>query len=342
MKITKQHLDDITRCYCASSMKVDDELVLLLASEDPKSRCICYSGKDFEKKELVWDDAGGCMSIIPFATRKNQFLAVQEFYLKVTPSLSKIVWGTYDNGWIIKDVISLPYLHRFDIYHIDGVDYFIGATIARQKEHKEDWSYPGQIYVGVIPSDPSEGFELREIVDGCFRNHGYCRGNNNGAICGYFGSDQGILRVTPPLNGNDWHVEKIMEGTISEMAFCDIDGDGQLEMMTIEPFHGNSIKIYKLKDGKYECDFVYPTEIDFAHSLVGTTLAGKPCFVAGIRRVDAELVIVTFEDGNYQLNIVEKGVGPANLAVVHTDEEDLIIAANHTKNEAAVYHVRKD
>ena len=28
--------------------------------------------------------------------------------------------------------------------------------------------------------------------------------------------------------------------------------------MTIEPFHGDAMKIYKLKDGRYECDFISP------------------------------------------------------------------------------------
>ena len=80
----------------------------------------------------------------------------------------------------------------------------------------------------------------------------------------------------------------------------DIDGDGKEEIMTIEPFHGNTINVYKLKDGKYEVDYTYPNEIDFAHALVGTTLCGKPCFVAGIRRVNCEAFVLTYENGEYK------------------------------------------
>ena len=47
MKFEKRHLDDITRCYCASHMDVDGEPVIFFASEDPNSPCNMYSGVDF-------------------------------------------------------------------------------------------------------------------------------------------------------------------------------------------------------------------------------------------------------------------------------------------------------
>ena len=39
--------------------------------------------------------------------------------------------------------------------------------------------------------------------------------------------------------------------------------------------------------------------------------------------------------------MVEEGVGPANLDVVHCDGKEYILAANHTKNEAAIYEVKE-
>lgn len=341
MKFEKIHLDDITRCYCASHITIDNKLYALFASEDPQSICNSYTGENFEIKENIWTDRGGCMSIIPLPGKEGEFFAVNEFYLKVSPSLSKIVWGKKtEQGWEIKDVLSLPFLHRFDIYNVNGKNYFICATIAYDKDNKEDWSRPGQIYVGEISDNPAEGIKLEKILDGCFRNHGYSRSTYNDQICGYFASDQGVVRVIPPFDGN-WHVEKVLEGKISEIALVDIDNDGEMEMMTIEPFHGNSMKIYKLKDGKYEEDFVYPYEIDFAHTLVGTKLCGVNSFVGGVRRVNAELFVIQYIDNKYVVTIVESNVGPANIDVVNRDNDDIIIAANHTKNEAAIYKVTK-
>ena len=344
MKIEKVHLDDIKRCYCASNLYMNGENHILLASEDPNVGCYMYHGDTFEQKEDVWKEAGGCMSIIQIPGKENEMLAVQEFYLKVSPSLSKIVWGRYveGKGWTCKDVLSLPYIHRFDIYHEHGVNYFIGATIAESKVDKNDWSKAGKIYVGVLPEDPSQGIDLQILKEGLYRNHGYWHGYEDGHNVGYFGSDQGILKVSPPREKNaSWSYETILEGKIGEIATVDIDQDGIEEIMTIEEFHGNQIKIYKKLDGKYREVYKYDGIIDFAHTLVGTTLAGVPTFLAGVRREDAELCYVQYIDGTFVSNVIEKGIGPANLCVVHEKDRDLIVAANHSANEAAVYIVKQ-
>ena len=57
------------------------------------------------------------------------------------------------------------------------------------------------------------------------------------------------------------------------------------------------------------------------------------------KRKDFELFGVTYEDGEYKVTMIEKGVGPANLCVVNEKDRDIIVAANHTANEAAVYFV---
>ena len=86
----------------------------------------------------------------------------------------------------------------------------------------------------------------------------------------------------------------------------------------------------------------YDNTIDFAHTLVGTTLCGTPSFVAGVRREEAELFYVQYVDGAYKATVIEKGVGPANLCVVNEKDRDLIVSANHTANEAAVYVVTEE
>ena len=340
MKFEKKKLDEIVRCYCASHIEIDDDVYALFASENPESECFAYTGDDFSKKETLWNgDRGGCMSIIPFATRKGEFLAVNEFYLKISPSHAKLVWGKKTNdGWKVKDVFNLPFLHRFDVYHVDGKDYVVCATIARDKRDKEDWTRPGQIYVGEVPADlENDNVVLRQIGDGYFHNHGYSRSTYEGKVCGYFASDQGVVRLTPPYNGEDWKLEKVMDGRVSEIAFSDLDGDGVDEMVTIEPFHGNTIKVYKNESGEYKEVYKYPNEIDFAHALVGTSFGGKNCFVCGVRRVDAELFVITYESGEYVPTIVEKGVGPANIDVIHHNGKEYILSENHTLNEAAIY-----
>ena len=344
MKFNKQILDEMKRCYCASHIKFDGVEHIFLASEDPNIACNMYSGENFEIKENVWSEPGGCMSIVPIPGKEKEFLCVQEFYLKVTPSLAKLVWAKYgENGWEFKDLVSLPYVHRFGILNKNGVNYLLAATVATSKKEKNDWSVPGRVYAAVLPDSPEEGIELEVLVEGLYRNHGFWQTKENGEDVGYFGSDQGIVKVSAPEKlGGQFKVELVMEGKIGEIATIDIDGDGEDEIMTIEEFHGNTIQIYKKIDGKYEKVWKYDNEIDFAHSLVGDTLAGKNAFICGVRRMDCELFVVTYENGEYKVEVVDKGVGPANLCIVHEENRDIIVGANHTAAQAAIYYVSED
>lgn len=342
MRIIKKHLDEMYRAYAASSMEINGELNLLIASEEKGHPCYTYSGNDFNHRHTIWENGGGCMSIIPIPNRKNEFLAVRDFYLKESPSNACLVWGhLIDGEWSIETVIKLPYLHRFDIWNIEGENYVIAATIADEKLSKDDWSHPGSIYYAKLPEVPTDGLDLKVLKNDLYRNHGYSRHIVDGKPHGTFGCDQGVFEVIPNKEGK-WQVVQLMKGEIGEVAWCDLDGDGHDELMTIEAFHGNTMKIYKLIDGEYNEIYTYPYEIDFAHTLVGTTLCGVPSFVGGVRRVNSELFYIQWVNGKCQESIIERGVGPANLAVVNLEECDLIISANHTKNEAAVYKVVKD
>ncbi len=332
MKVTKKKLDDIKRCYAVSSINYEGKNHYIFGSEDKNVICESFSGEDFKKDRDLWREPGGCMSIIGIPNREGEILAIQEFYLKVSPSLSKVVWGKYKNGtWEFKDIIKMPYIHRFDIYNLSGVNYFIGATIADEKNHKEDWSHPGTIYLGELKED---GLELKPIKKGLFRNHGYYRDYDGDKVVGYFSSDEGVYKVTPH---EDFKIEKIMDGKIGEIAVIDIDGDGEKEIMTIEPFHGDKMHIYKKIKGSYKRVYTYENDIEFAHALIAGCLRGTPSFIAGVRRKDAELIYIQFKDGKFITNLIDKGVGPANLCLVNEGHRDLILSANHTSNEACIY-----
>lgn len=336
MKIEHKKLDNMYRAYAAASFVVDGKPSIFVASEEKGHPCYMYTGNDFSERVTVWENGGGCMSIIPIPDKENEFLAIVDFYLKESPSSAKLVWGVYENKeWIIKDVLYLPYLHRFDIYNIEGINYFVGATIADEKEFKDDWSHGGSIYVGEIPEQPNKGIELKKIASDLYRNHGYYKLVGEEGIRGYFASDEGVFELNPY---NDWKLTKIFEGAIGEIALHDINRDGELEMITIEPFHGDKIKIYEKNKGLFEEKFSIPFELEFGHTLVGDTLNNIPSFIGGIRRIGNELFAIQFVNGNYEITIIDNG-GPSNIAVGHLNNKDYIVAANHTRNEAAVYFI---
>lgn len=341
MEFVHKHLDDLLRAYAASILEIDGETCCLVASEEKGYPCYMYSGQNFENREVVWEDGGGCMSIIQIPNKINEFVAVREFYLKESPSRSKLVWGKYskETGWVIKDLYDLAYVHRFDIYRKGDKNFLVAATIADDKDFKDDWTRPGSIYLGQLPDDlDNEKLVLNKIGGGYFRNHGYYQFEG----AGYFTSDQGIERLIVNEDGS-YQFEHILDGMIGEVALMDIKNSGSAQLMTIEPFHGNKMYIYELNNetDKYERVWEYPFEVDFAHTLVGNTLNGVPCFVGGVRRVNCELFVITYENGDYKLTLVDEGAGPSNLMIGHLNNgQDFIISANHTRNESAVYFVK--
>jgi hypothetical protein len=157
--------------------------------------------------------------------------------------------------------------------------------------------------------------------------------------------EQGAFEVTPPaVPGGDWNVRQFMDWPISDISACDIDGDGELEFATIEPFHGSYFRIYKKIDGSFRKVYENEEVTEFYHVVVGTTLAGVPVFLGGCRRGKQQLFYVralSAGTAGFATEIIEEGVGPSNVSVVHEKDRDIIIAANREKAEAALYFVTK-
>jgi hypothetical protein len=343
MNIEKIVLDEMERCYAASSLTVDGRVYAVLASEAIDGPCYAYTGDSFAEKEVIWEKAGGTMSLIQIPGSNGEFIAVQKFFPGFQAAGAKLVWGrrTGRGLWEVRDLVSLPYIHRFDLFTLGGGIYILAAALCGSKKDREDWSDPGAVYVGKLPARPEEGVQFTRILENLSKNHGYCRGFWGQTPAGFITSDEGVMALTPPKTGGTaWGAQRILERPVGDVAVCDIDGDGVDEIVTIEPFHGNQFVVNKKQDGGYGVVYRYPGEIDFAHAVLGCTLRGRPAVIGGIRRKNSELFILTCKDGRYEAEIVEQGIGPSNAAVVNGKERDIIISANHTQNQAAVYLVR--
>lgn len=208
MKIKKIHLDDIYRCYCVSNLYFENKNHYIFASEDPNVGCYLYEEKNLQNKQILWQAPGGCMSILPIPDKPKEFLAIQEFYLKVSPSQSKLVWGKINDNGIVElaDILNLPYLHRFGIIHQNNQNYLICSTIADDKENKDDWSKPGKIYVGKLGKYPTDKIKLEILEDGLFKNHGFYHNHGNNSV--YCACDSGILKITLDLKTQCWQKKK--------------------------------------------------------------------------------------------------------------------------------------
>ena len=342
MNITKHRLTTLNSCYAANSLVIDGKTHILLASE-AEGPCLAWSGADYTESHTVWEGPGGTMSIVPIPGTNGEFLAVQKFYRMYQWEGAKIVHvrPLASGGYEVTDVLDLPYVHRFDLLTVGDRHYFIGCTLATKKESAADWANPGKIWVGEY-TGPGP-LEVKVLKEGLTKNHGYSRLVKDGVMRGLVTCEEGAFEVTPPSKpGAEWTVRQFMDWPISDISAIDIDGDGELEFATIEAFHGTYFRVYKKIDGKFTKIYEHPEVTEFYHVVVGTTLAGKPVFVGGCRRGKQQLFYVhAISKTPLQLEaeLIDEGVGPSNVYVLHEEKRDIIVAANREINEAALYFV---
>ena len=179
------------------------------------------------------------------------------------------------------------------------------------------------------------------LKDGITKNHGYSRLTQDGVMRGLVTGEEGAFEVTPPQRaGDEWTVKQIMDWPISDISAIDIDGDGELEFATIEPFHGTFFRIYKKIDGAFKKIYEHPETTEFYHVVVGAQLAGVPVFIGGCRRGQQQLFYVRASQTAPQALetvLIEAGVGPSNVYVLHEKNRDIIVAANRETDQAALY-----
>lgn len=342
MKFTMKHLADLPRCYAAAEISRCGRQYYAFASE-LDAPCYLFDAETLER-ETVWEHPGGTMAIIPLNDRDGEFLAVQNFKPKMMAPNTEIVWVRPDgkNGWEISTLAKQGYIHRFDVLHGDR-DYLIVCTIASNKTCLEDWSSPGKIWAAPLPNDLNRQIELHEIRAGMTKNHGYCRVKWNGIEAGAVSSEEGVIIVTPPQSdGDHWHFEPIISRPISDIAFIDIDGDGELEMAAIEPFHGNLFTVNKRISGRWETIYTYPGDFKVGHAICAGTLCGKPSFIGGSREGAGDLFAIQCSDSDPQkleCTLIDSGRGPANARIVNRPDGDLLLVSNRELGEAALYRV---
>lgn len=345
MNFRKQVLDKMERCYAASSLTIDGKLYAVLASEAEGGPCYAYGGDDFSQKEVIWESAGGTMSLLQIPGSNGEFIAIQKFFPGFKSEEAKLVWGKREGqrGWVVKDLAALPFVHRFDLFSAGGEIYILAAQLCGSKKNREDWSDPGKVYAGKLPKRPEKGVVFEVVLENLYKSHGYCRGAFRGREAGFITCEGGIYAVQPPLEGGgEWTTRKLMDGPVGDVALCDFDGDGADELVTIEPFHGDRFLVRKNVGGYYGVVYHYPKEVMFAHAVTGCTLRGEPAAVCGARRGEAELFVLRRGGPREQWcssTLIESGAGPSNIAVVNQRNRDIIISANHSLNEAALYFV---
>lgn len=339
MHIKSQKIADLTNAYAVTLLYTTKEIFGVAAPSTP-GECICFPLSDPKSVETVWTGEGGTMSLSQY-NDKGDFLATRNFFKGFQCKTAHIVKVSGNLGSrVIERYLDLPFLHRFEVIQVGETKYLLGATLCEDKDSRDDWSKPGKVYLGRIPSD-GELFTWKPIIEGLTKNHGFYLGEHRGRRIVLIGSSNGLIEITiPESEDGDWTWKTLITNEVSDSCLVDLDGDGEKEIVTIEGFHGNTMYVYKLIDGEYQRVYEFP--VNFGHALWGGCVLGRNGFFMAYRNANGPLIWFQKKPGkDYKMEqtYIDENVGPANF-VVHNEEKNcIILAACGESHEVKLYTI---
>lgn len=346
MNVTKKVVGELEKCYALTMLHYHGHDHFLVAAEKV-NQCRLYD-LDGNQEEVLWSEPGGIMTMQQVPGSDGQFLSTRKFY---SPNDSKnasivVVTPMGKDDWEVRVLVKLPFVHRFDILQSGGKNYLIACCLKTDHEFKDDWRFPGRVCVAELPDDLSKftyqnQLELTTIKEGMLKNHGYYRHvNPDGSTSSIVSCDNGVFHFFPPKTpSGDWTIEQLIDQPASDGLLLDIDNDGEEELCTIAPFHGDTINIYHKRNGKFELVYTYPEKLEFMHAIFGGMICGKPTWILGHRKGERYLLAFTHDGKGYNAQVLDKGCGAANVLHYVHNGKDIIIATNREVNEIAMYEL---
>lgn len=285
---------------------------------------------------------GGCMDLLQIEPDGPVF-AIMECFLgyqfhngglyELRPRMVDALADT----WSVTRRADLPFGHRLG--HLSGTRELIATTLAQTKDAPDDWAHPGQVRAyGLEDMSPPE-----VVIPALRRNHGIAAMTIHGHEELWFSGIEGVHAVTIDAEGR-YRSELVMDQDISEMARVDLDGDRRAELVTIEPFHGDSLCVYRESNNSYSK--VAETTLRFGHGLWVGDFCGAPRVVVGNRAGGGALEVVTPQvqpGGGFHMDrfSVEEGVQTANTVVFAAGPSEMVIVAmNQLAGEVVAYTIQ--
>ena len=350
MKAEKKVIGTLEKCYSIAPLEYQGKHHLLVAAEkqDP---CLLFD-LEGNQEEVVWEQPGGTMSMVQMPGSDGVFLATHKFYSPNDSKEAKIVLVTpeKEGSWKVQTLTGLPFVHRFDILTRNGQKYLIACALKSGHEYKDDWSSPGKVYAAVLPEDLS-GYDeehplpLTVLQEGMLKNHGYYRTAEGDYDTGVISADNGVFQFVPPqAPGGEWEIRRLTSDAASDGLLIDLDGDGQEELLTIAPFHGENIFIYKKTEQGYEKVYSCPVFLPFSHAICGGMICGRPRVIIGHRKGNRDLTAFSYDQstGTYVMEVLDRDCGPANVFHYTYSGADWLLSANREINEIALYRLTEE
>jgi hypothetical protein len=307
------------------------------AGSETKPQVYLYDIRTGDNSQ-VSDSPGGMMSFISVPGNPDLFVSIMGLFPPfIGGEAGLFMHKRMNGGWQTHRALHLPFAHRCEILNRAGKNFLFAATVSTYKENPQDWSNPGALHLIEIDDAPEATWKSRVIDSSITRNHGMTRTriNDKETIC--ISGKEGIffLEQRP---GDEWNLQPVFNREVSEMTFIDLDGDGQDELVTIEPFHGETLNVYKNTGKKWELRI--SDSLSFGHGLSSGIIKHKPVIVVGNRSRSLALESFAIHDlvkGKFDRVVIEENAGPTQTQVFSVGDEDYILSANQRKNEVTLY-----
>jgi hypothetical protein len=288
------------------------------------------------------------MSIVPLPGARPAVAAIHGLFPVFDAAGAGIVHaaasGSPNEPWAVTRVADLPFVHRLEIVPVGGEPWAVAATLCGGKAFRDDGTQPGAVYAGPLPRDPSDPWHLKPVLQGITKNHGLHVMRTDGRLTVLVAGGEGLFALRVPATAEErWPIELRLSHEVSDVFAADLDGDGVAEIATIEPFHGDTLSVYKRSAGAWRR--VYGTGLAFGHVVWAGRLLGEPALLAGSRGGEKELMLLRATAAapfRLSATVVDRGIGPAQVAVLEDPHGARILSANHAADEIALYTLSRE
>ncbi len=339
MNVVKIKSFNIEKGYTVSVVKINGSNMLAIGTEGLGKEYL-LSLPDFQPEELC-AGPGGTMSILNVPVENsNDLVSIMGLFPPFVGFEAGVYYHLWSkNGWSEHKIIDLPFSHRMEWMDADGAATLLVACVSKHKENPSDWSQPGILYAATLKSYDKK-WQLTPVINGLTRNHGLLKTIHNGVKSLLVSGAEGVFRVFWNSAQKRWVSEKWLDCEVSEIAHIDLDGDGLDELITIEPFHGNKLVVYKLVKENWVKKF--DSDLSFGHGLCADIINKQPTILVGNRASGKELLAfrpIDLEAGHMQRIIIEADAGPTQTIITNIDGKTHIISSNQNKGEISLYQV---
>ncbi len=334
--ICKQKIMELPSVYTASALMLGETLHIAGGSELRHPSALFNF--DTGAIEYLSDVPGGVMSILPVPGHPHCLVSVMGLF----PPFIGEEGGVFlhvrrAGGWSTRKVAVMPFAHRAEIIQRNGINHLIAATVSRRKEFPDDWREAGEVFHQAFDDPERADWNMERLCDDIVKNHGMGKRGARDWEVVYVSGVGGIDCIAPGA-GAAWMRTRIFDKEVSEFMFADLNGDGIDELITIEPFHGDSLNVYRKIPGGWCAHYRAP--LSFGHGLSAGNFKGTMVVAVGNRRGAMALELhAVREPARLEIEtiVVECGVAPTQVKLFTHHGSEYLLSANQLKNEIVLY-----